>query len=50
MELALVSSLATIIGLGIGIKAGQRIPFPVEPLGGIVLIGIGVKILIEHLS
>ena len=48
--IALVSSLATIIGLGIGIKAGQRIPFPVEPLGGIVLIGIGVKILIEHLS
>lgn len=48
--IALISSLATIIGLGIGIKAGQRIPFPVEPLGGIVLIGIGVKILIEHLS
>ncbi len=48
--IALVSSLATITGLGLGIKAGSHIPFPAEPLGGIVLIGIGVKILVEHLS
>jgi len=34
----------------IGAFAGKRISFPVEILGGIILIGIGVKILIEHLS
>ena len=47
---ALASSLFTLLGLGIGIFAGKRIKFPVEALGGIILIGIGIKILIEHLS
>ena len=45
-----ISFACTITGLGLGIKAGRHIPFPAEPLGGIVLIGIGVKILVEHLS
>lgn len=48
--IALASSLFTFVGLGIGIFAGKRIHFPVEALGGIILIGIGIKILIEHLS
>lgn len=48
--IALASSLFTLLGLGIGIFAGKRIKFPVEALGGIILIGIGIKILIEHLS
>ena len=34
----------------IGAYAGKRINFPVEIIGGIILIGIGVKILVEHLS
>lgn len=48
--IALASSLFTLLGLGIGIFAGKRIKFPVEALGGIILMGIGIKILIEHLS
>lgn len=48
--IALASSLFTIVGLGIGIFAGKRIKFPVEALGGAILICIGIKILIEHLS
>lgn len=48
--IALTSSVFTLIGLGIGIFAGKRIHFPVEALGGIILISIGIKILIEHLS
>lgn len=48
--IALASSLFTLLGLGLGIFAGKRIKFPVEALGGLILIGIGVKILIEHLS
>lgn len=48
--IALGSSLFTVIGLFIGIFAGNRIKIPAEPIGGIILICIGFKILIEHLS
>ena len=48
--IALGSSLFTVLGLSIGIIAGKRITFPVEPIGGLVLIAIGIKILVEHLS
>lgn len=48
--IALLSSLLTICGLACGILAGRKIPFAVEPLGGIILIGIGVRIVVEHLS
>jgi putative Mn2+ efflux pump MntP len=44
------SFLFSVAGFMIGAFAGKRISFPVEILGGIILIGIGVKILIEHLS
>lgn len=47
--IALCSSLFTTAGLGIGIFAGKKLSFPVEAIGGLILIGIGVKILIEHL-
>lgn len=48
--IALGSSLFTILGLALGLLIGKHISIPAEPLGGIVLIGIGIKILIEHLS
>lgn len=48
--IALTSSIFTLAGLGIGIKVGEKVKFPVEVVGGIMLIGIGFKILIEHLS
>lgn len=44
------SFLFTVAGFMIGAFAGRRINFPVEIIGGIILIGIGVKILIEHLT
>jgi len=44
------SFLFSIAGFIIGAYAGKRINFPVEIIGGIILIGIGVKILIEHLT
>ena len=44
------SFLFTVVGFMIGAFAGRRINFPVEIIGGIILIGIGVKILIEHLT
>ena len=44
------SFLFSVAGFMIGAFAGKRINFPVEIIGGIILIGIGVKILIEHLT
>ena len=48
--IAALSSLLTIAGLGAGILAGRKIPFSMTPVGGIILIGIGIKIIIEHLN
>lgn len=50
LTIALGSSLFTVLGLCIGIMVGQRLKLPAEPIGGLVLIGIGIKILIEHLG
>lgn len=44
-----VSALLSLVGYGIGVCFGKRFRFPVEPLGGLILIGIGVRILYEHL-
>lgn len=48
--IALGSSLFTILGLALGITLGKHIKLPAEPIGGVVLICIGIKILIEHLG
>jgi putative Mn2+ efflux pump MntP len=42
--------LFSVIGYFIGNKIGNVIGNKVEILGGLILIGIGIKILIEHLS
>jgi len=36
-------------GVYIGNKAGGRLGSKMEVLGGIILIGIGIKILLQHL-
>ena len=43
------STLLSIAGLWLGIKASQLINFRSEILGGIILICIGIKIFAEHL-
>ena len=42
----------SLLGFGLGIRFGEIINRKVRPelLGGIILIGIGVRILIEHLG
>jgi len=47
--IGIVTFIASIIGLHIGKYLGKKIGKSVEIFGGIVLIGIGVKILVEHL-
>ncbi len=47
--ITLVSSALSLAGYGIGVFFGKRFRFPTEVFGGIILIGIGLRILYEHL-
>lgn len=47
--IAIVSFLFTFVGCVFGVTFGKRIKFNVEAIGGIILIGIGLKIFIEHM-
>ena len=44
------SFLLSLAGSYLGIKIGNKLPVPPEAVGGAVLIGIGTKILLEHLG
>ena len=46
--IGLVSFLISIIGTQIGFRLGKRFSFKWELLGGVILILIGTKILVEH--
>jgi putative Mn2+ efflux pump MntP len=46
--IGVVASVMTLIGLGLGRTAGVRLGRSAAALGGIILLGIGVKILIEN--
>lgn len=50
--IGLISFLMSILGFCLGARFGESVNKKMRPelLGGIILIGIGVKILIEHLS
>ena len=48
--IGITTMVVTIIGLKVGNKIGKILGKNVQIIGGIVLIGIGIKILIEHLS
>jgi putative Mn2+ efflux pump MntP len=47
--IGIVSWLFSLIGFRIGATIGRRFKFPAELIGGIILIGIGIKVLIEHM-
>ncbi|MCE5346010.1 MAG: manganese efflux pump MntP family protein [Bacteroidales bacterium] len=44
-----VTFLASMVAIRIGKSAGERLGNKVEIIGGIILVGIGVKIFIEHM-
>jgi len=50
LVIGLVAGVLTVAGMLIGRRAGDHWGPRVEILGGLVLIGIGVKIVIEHLG
>lgn len=47
--IGIVSLVLSVVGYGLGVFFGKRFRFPVEPIGGLILIGIGCRILYEHL-
>ncbi|HEY5508475.1 MAG TPA: manganese efflux pump MntP family protein [Paludibacter sp.] len=47
--IGIISFLFTIIGMYIGVHFGKRFHVKVEAIGGFILIGIGFRILIQHL-
>lgn len=49
LVIGLVSFLFAFAGNLIGIFLGRKVHLPVEQIGGLILIGIGIKILLEHL-
>ncbi len=48
--IGIVTFLISLVGVMIGRKAGRHLESTAEVLGGVILIGIGLKILLEHLS
>lgn len=47
--IGITSFIFTMVGMYIGLHFGKRFHVKVEVIGGIILIGIGLKILLEHL-
>ncbi len=48
--IGVITFMVSMIGYGIGKKIGKIVRIELDILGGIVLLGIGVKILVDHLS
>ena len=48
--IGLVTGVLSLVGLRVGNGVGKRFGKPVEVLGGLVLIGIGVRIVMSHLA
>ena len=44
--IGIISTLLSLLGSIIGISIGKRFKFPAELIGGLILIGIGIKILL----
>jgi len=50
LVIGVVAGVLTVIGLYLGKRFGALLGRQMEALGGLVLIGIGVKILVDHLT
>jgi putative Mn2+ efflux pump MntP len=48
--IGVVSALVTVVGMEVGSRLGGRFGRRVEVLGGLVLIAIGIKILVQHIG
>jgi putative Mn2+ efflux pump MntP len=46
--IGITTGVLSLVGLRLGMTAGRRLGRPVELLGGLVLVGIGLRILVQH--
>ena len=49
LVITLVSGVLSLLGYALGVGFGKRFRMSVEPLGGVILVAIGCRILYEHL-
>ena len=49
LTIAFTSFIATLLGKYIGVKLGRRFNWPMEQIGGTILILIGIRVLCQHL-
>jgi putative Mn2+ efflux pump MntP len=49
LVIGVVCFTASIFGVYLGARLGTKLRFKTQWIGGLILIGLGVKILIEHL-
>lgn len=49
LVIGIASAIFTVLGVFIGVRFGSKFKLNVELIGGVILVGIGTKILIEHL-
>ena len=47
--IGITTGALSLLGLRLGLTAGQKLGKPVEVIGGIVLIAVGARILYDHL-
>lgn len=50
LSIGLCSLVLSLFGKYIGVKLGRAFDWPAEQLGGVILIFIGLKVLLQHLS
>ena len=50
LVIGLVTSGLSVVGLRVGNGVGNKYGKPVEVFGGLILIGIGIRIVISHLA
>ena len=50
LVIGIVAGAFTVVGLELGSRFGALLGRRMEIVGGLILIGIGVKILVEHLA
>jgi putative Mn2+ efflux pump MntP len=48
LAIGVTTAIITLVGVIVGHRAGRRFGKPAEILGGLILIGIGVNIVLEH--
>ncbi|MCK4278453.1 MAG: manganese efflux pump, partial [Desulfurellaceae bacterium] len=49
-SIGIVTFLLSFLGISVGNRVGQFFGNKIKIIGGLILIGIGTKILIEHLA